>query len=115
VGIDAERGELVGYGTWAHVDATVDGETTRHIEIAWFGIADAYQATKDSDGASIAGRLYATVEAAARRHPESVPTMPLTLVCHRDNRRGLAFWARRGYRIVNEAVLEDDVYYRLAR
>ena len=88
---DDEPDVLVGYGTWLHVDAlaTVDA---RHIGIDWFGVDVAYQRRKDDNGQSVAGVIYASLEAVARAHPDSTTDMPMTLVCHVENDRGRRFW-----------------------
>jgi ribosomal protein S18 acetylase RimI-like enzyme len=112
--IDDDEVKLVGYGTWGHVTATTAGKAEKHIEIGWFGIDSAYQ-DKKASGKSIAGALYRTVEGAARADAGSTPDMPITLVCHMDNENGLGFWQSRGFRFVNEAELEDEVYHRMVR
>lgn len=108
---------LVGYGTWSHVDAIGPTAAARHIQIEWFGVAVAYQGRTDDRGQSVAGVVYASVEQAARAHPDSTEDMPLTLVCHVDNDRGRRFWESRGYRLIPDplAQVEKDVYYRMVR
>lgn len=107
----------MGYGTWAHVEGITPAATARHIEIEWFGIDIAYQGRKDDQGRSVAGVVYASVEAVARAHAESTEDMPLTLTCHVNNDRGLRFWESRGYRLipVPHAQVEKGRYYRMVR
>ncbi len=117
LGFDADNENVVGYGTWTHVEAFGTHPIERHIEIAWFGVDTRYQGQKDDDGRSLAGLLYATVEQDALEHPDSSPAMPFTLACHVDNDRGLAFWERRGYHVIPDPKLrvEDEIYYRMVR
>jgi ribosomal protein S18 acetylase RimI-like enzyme len=115
---DEDRdGVLVGYGTWGHVEAFGVAVQPRHIEIAWFGVHTDYQGVRDEHHPTVAGLLYSTVEAAAKADPGSSDDMPLTLVCHVENERGLRFWRRRGYEVIPDPKLaiEDDVYFRMVR
>lgn len=113
--VDHEVNKLAAYATWGHVTATTSASSGLHIEVGWFGVDSAYQGRADASGRSVAGGFNATLEARARASSRSTPEMPLTLVCHMDNESGLGFWGSRGYRVVNENELEDDVYYRLVR
>jgi hypothetical protein len=114
VSVDREADLLAGYGTWAYVDVVGRG---RQIEIAWFGVDTRYQAREDENGHKVAGLIYATVEAAALADPDSAADTPLTLACHVDNARGLQFWRRRGYHLIEDADLqiEKNLYYRMVR
>ena len=105
---------LAGYGSWGF--AEVPGRQ-RHLAIAWFGVDRRYQGLCDANGASVAGTIYATTEAAARAHEEAEDGMPFTLVCHEDNERGRRFWEGRGYRLINDADAQiiDGVYHRFVR
>lgn len=116
IALDEDTGDFVGYGTWEFVDA-VGARHEKHIEIAWFGVDSRYQGETDDKGRLIADSLYATIETIARGHPDSTDDMPLTLVCHVENRRGRRFWERQGYRLIQDAdaQVEKNVYHRMVR
>ena len=74
-----------------------------------------FHGEKDGQGRSLAGRLYATVEAAARQHPRATPEMLVHLVCDVRNERGFAFWQTRGFRMVDRLDFQTVSYYRMFR
>lgn len=67
---------------------------------------------------TVAEVTFAEVERFAREHPDSDDSIPITLTCHIENVRGLAFYRRKiGMALIPDPKLqvERDVYYRLVR
>jgi hypothetical protein len=60
----------------------------------------------------IAAVLYATLETDAVTDEGSTPDMQLELFCHRDNGRGIAFWERMGYTVIESETGHDYVRMR---
>jgi hypothetical protein len=117
IATDTASGLLVGYGTWAYVEAFGTEPVDKHIEIAWFGVDSHFKGVHDSTGHKAADLLYATVEQAARADGDSTADLPLTLTCDVDNIRGRAFWERQGYVLVGPpyAEVEKSRYHRMVR
>lgn len=114
---DASTAKVAGYGTWELVEAFGAEPTTRHLEIAWFGIDAAYQGALDSSGRRVSDLVYASVEQRAIADSEAAEDLPFTLTCHVDNFRGRRFWERQGYRLVGPpyAEVEKELYHRMVR
>ena len=113
----ADAGVLHGYGTWkirsglkrqGREDITV-------IDIPYFGVQLRFHGEKDSAGHSLAGRLYATVEAVARRHALATSEMLVHLVCDVRNEHGFAFWQKRGFKMDEQLDFPGVSYYRMFR
>jgi hypothetical protein len=77
-----EPEKLLGYGTWAEVEARSSaGLEEKHLEIAWFGVHLDYQSREADTGHLCADRMYEPLVADARSNTESGETMAITLVC----------------------------------
>jgi GNAT superfamily N-acetyltransferase len=65
----------------------------------------------------VADVVYAEVERFAREHPDSTEDTPITLTCHIDNARALAFYRRNGFTLIPDPKLQvlREIYYRLVR
>lgn len=114
---DDSEAKVAGYGTWELVEAFGAEPTTRHLEIAWFGIDVAYQGAVDATGRRVSDLAYASVEQRAMADSGVEEDLPFTLTCHVDNARGRSFWERQGYRLVGSpyAQVEKDLYHRMVR
>jgi hypothetical protein len=117
VSFSVETGELHGFGTWkirsdlkrpGRADETV-------IDIPFFGVDHKFHGERDVAGHSLAGRLYATVEAIARRHPKATPEMLVHLVCDTRNGRGFAFWQSQGFKMDERLTFPTVSYWRMFR
>lgn len=67
---------------------------------------------------TVAEVVYAEVERFAREHADSTDAMPITLTCHVENDRGLAFYRDKvGFSLIPDPKLqvERDIYYRMVR
>jgi ribosomal protein S18 acetylase RimI-like enzyme len=108
--IDRASGDLVGFGAWKHttVELPQQPEPVRIVRICFFGVASEYKGAVDNEGRRWASRLYSTVEAEARKDPETTLDMPFELYCDRRNERGLRFWtgAPRSYEVVGPGYAE---------
>jgi hypothetical protein len=115
--VDVSDTRIAGYGTWELVEAFGTEPTTRHVEIAWFGIDTAYQGALDSGGRRVSDLVYASVEQRAITDSGTDHDLPFTLTCHVDNFRGRRFWERQGYRLVGPpyAEVEKELYHRMVR
>jgi hypothetical protein len=108
--------DIFGFGSWKHVQIELPGEEPlAAIRIPYFGVDLRFRGERDPNGASWAGRLYATLEAFARRHEDSVPGMPVELFCVEGNDHGQAFCARRGFVDIGGASFKDVSYRRMVK
>lgn len=97
IALDADSGKMVGFGTWTYVRNLPQAGSELVIRIAYFGVDQGYQGSLTTDGEHTASVLYSTLEQDATKNPHSTPDMPLELLCHHKNERGLRFWERMGY------------------
>jgi hypothetical protein len=109
--------ELYGFGTWKHRDVQLKDspDPMRVIDVPYFGVQERYQGETDLHGAKLARRLFVTLEAAARSHPESDDGTPMHLVCDVKNDRGQRFWQSLAFVEVEPLVFEDVTYSRMIR
>lgn len=109
--------ELHGFGTWKiRPDLKRLGqEPLTVIDIPYFGVQRQFHGARDSEGRSVAGRLYATIEAVARMHPLATPDMLVHLVCDVRNETGFRFWQRQGFRMAEQLDFGRVSYWRMFR
>lgn len=100
VAVADESGELIGYGAWIHAEADLNGDLIDVIRVIRFGVGLGYKGQLDPDtGRKYAELLYAAVEQDAIASSE--PVTPIELFCDAENGRGLQFWQRRGFTLID--------------
>lgn len=112
------RDDVFGFGAWkhTHVDLPQLDAPIPVIRIVYFGVDRRFQGARDPQTEkSWAGRLYATVESAARAHPQSTAGMRIELYCDHRNDGGIGFWQSRGFVIVDPERLAGGRYLQMLR
>ena len=78
----------------------MDGDLIDVIRVIRFGVRLGYKGQLDPDtGRKYAELLYAAVEQDAIASSE--PVTPIELFCDAENGRGLQFWRRRGFTLID--------------
>ncbi len=112
-----EPAPLYGFGSWKPVSIQLDDEDELQpaIRIPYFGVDRRFRRTLGEDGRSLAGRLYASVEEAARQQADPEGALPFELFCVEENENGRGFWESRGFQDVGEAHFKDVRYRRFVK